>query len=142
MGSKSTQTGRFYSCFRRSLTENSVIAIQDCNSGIARKFSCADSAERSYKLSRRKDLPAGRGDRISANNQMAGMEKIQWQLQTGRDRIMESWNGLYLKPISSQSLPCRDIPTIPWFWTAGTGSNPCQALPVGAPSFQPKLSQP
>lgn len=63
MGSKSTQTGGFYSCFRRSLTENSGIAIQDWDSGITRKFSCPASTEKSSKIFQRKDLPSGREDR-------------------------------------------------------------------------------
>lgn len=111
MGSKSTQTGGFYSCFRRSFTENSGIAIQDWDSKIVRKFSCPTSTEKSFKISKRKDLPAGRGDRISANNHMAGMEKIQWQLhQASGDRIMESWNGLDLKGFKAHFMP---VPTMP-----------------------------
>lgn len=110
MGSKSTQTGRFYSCFRRSLTENLGIAIQGWDSGIVRNLSCAASAEKNSKISRRKDLPAGRGDGISTDNHMAGTEKIQWLLQAGRDKIMESWNGLDSKGLEAHLIPVPAMP--------------------------------
>lgn len=128
-GSKPAQTGRFYSCFRKLLTENPGSVMQDWDLGISRKLSCTASAEKSSKISRRKDLPAGRVDRISANNHTGEAPAAapgRWR----QDHGMVEWD---LKPISSGSPPCQDIPMV----QRELGINPaehCSIPPAQIPS--------
>lgn len=123
MGSKSTRDREILFLF--PLTKNSGIGIQG-----PRGSSDAEPGLRRvprYPGKSRFSLPARRGGRIPVNGHTAGMEKIQWQLRAGGDRITESWNGLDRKGPKAHLIPvppCEDIPIIPRFWDSRNREQP------------------